>query len=168
MECPRCASTEFTRLSLLYEQGSSTFHARSGGLGLAIGTGADLVLGHARTKAEIQTRLSNKVSPPRKWSYWKTVVAGLVGLMVLEFCLGYAHTFLGYGGNIRQQLDWLGWSYLGLLVFALGLVVWYNWRVFPRRYRAWDHSFMCRRCGHVMQVARPARSQPPVAQEGRP
>jgi hypothetical protein len=169
MECPRCTSTEFTKLSLLYEQGSSTFHARSSGLGLAIGTGgADLVLGQARTKGKIQTRLSNKVSPPRKWSYWKTVVGGLIGLLVLEFILGYVHTFLGYGGNFEQQLSWIGWSYFGFLVFLLGLAVWYNSRVFPKRYHAWDRSFMCRRCGRVVEVERSAPSQPHLAQEVRP
>lgn len=160
MECPLCTSTEFTKLSLLYEQGSSTFHARSSGLGLAIGTRADLVLGQARTKGEIQTRLSNNVSPPHKWSYWKTVVAGLIGFLVLEFSLGYAHTFLGYGGNFNRQLPRLLWSYVGLLVFVLGMVVWYNSRAFPKRYRIWDRSFMCRRCGHVVEVERSAPSQP--------
>lgn len=168
MECPRCGSTEFTKLSLLYEQGSSTFHARSGGVGLAIGTGgADLVLGQARTKGEFQTKLSNRVSPPHKWSYWKTVTGGLIGLLVLEFILGYAHTFLGYGGNFRQQISWLGWSYVGFLVFVLGLVVSYNSRTFPKRYRAWDRSYICRRCGHVIQVEQPVSSQPDVAHEAR-
>jgi len=168
MECPRCTSTEFTKLSLLCDQGSSTFHARSSGLAMAIGTGAELVLGQARTKGEIQTRLSNKVSPPRKWSFWKAVFGGLIGLLVLEFSLGYAHTFFGYGGNFSHQLGWFIWSYLGLLVFVLGLIVWYNFRAFPRRYRAWDRSFMCRRCGHVIQVEGSAQSRQRVAQEGRP
>ena len=169
MECQQCGSTEFTKLSLINEQGSSTLDAHSGALGLAIGTGgADLVLGQARTKGEIQTKLSNRVSPPHKWSYWKTVVGGLIGLMVLEFMLGYAHTFLGYGGNFNQQLSWLVWSYLGLLVFVLGFVVWYNSRVFPKRHRIWDRSFMCRRCGHIMQVDRPAQRQTHLAQEVRP
>lgn len=169
MECPRCTSTEFTKLSLLYEQGSSTFHARSGGAGLAIGTGgADLVLGRARTRGEIQTKLSKRVSPPHKWSSWKVVIGGLIGLPVLEFSLGYAHTFLGYGGNFQQQLSWLGWSYFGFLFFVLGFVLWYNSLVFPRRYRAWNHSFMCRRCGHVVEVERSAPSQPHLAKEVRP
>lgn len=169
MECLQCGSTEFTKLSLIHEQGSSTLHAVSGGLGLTFGMGgADLVLGRARTRGEIQTKLSKRVSPPHKWSYWKTIVGGLIGLMVLEFALGYAHTFLGYGENFRRQLDWLAWPYIGLLGFVLGLIVWYNFQAFPRRYRAWDRSFMCRRCGHVIQVERSAQSQQPVAQEGRP
>lgn len=169
MECLRCRSTEFTKLSLVYEQGSSTLRASSGGLGLAIGTGgADLVLGRARTKGEIRTKLATRISPPHKWSYWKSVVGGLIGLMALQFALGYAHTFLGSGGNFRQQLNWLGWSYFGFLVFVLGVVLWYNSRVFPKRYRIWDCSFMCRRCGHVFQVERPAAPQPHLIQEARP
>ncbi len=169
IECPQCGSTELTKLSILYEQGLSMLRARSGGLGLAIGAGgADLFLGKARTKGEIQTRLSERVSPPRKCSYWKIVVGGLIGLMVLEFILGYTHTFLGYGGNFNRQLSWLVWSYLGLLIFVLAFVVWYNSWVFPKRHQIWDRSFMCGRCGHIIQVARPAQRQTHLVQEARP
>ena len=168
MECLQCGSTDLTKLSLVYEQGSSTLHARSDGLGLAIWTGgANLVLRRARTKGEIETILSKRVSPPHKWSYWKTVVGGLIGLMVLEFTLGYAHTFLGFGGNFNRQLPWLLWSYLCLLVFVLSMVVWYNSLVFPEQYRIWDRSFMCRRCGHVIQVELITPSQPHLIQGAR-
>jgi hypothetical protein len=88
IECPKCNSTEFTKLSLIHAQGFSDVEARSRGCGLLFGSGgADLAFGSFRTKGEIQTRLSQRVSPRHKWSYWKIVVGGLIGLLILEFIL---------------------------------------------------------------------------------
>ncbi len=120
--------------------------------------GADLGFGKFRTTGEIQTRLSQKVSPPRKWSYWKTIFWGLIGLLVLEFMLGYVDTLLQEGVNFNQQLAWFGYGYLGTVAFILCLAFRYNFGVFPKRYRLWDRSFMCRRRGHVFQLPEMADS----------
>src|SRR5579875_3444304 len=115
IECPTCGSTEFTKLSLVYAEGFSDLNASSRGWGLIVGSGgADLGFGNVRTKGQIQTRLSQRVSPPRKWSYWKILVGGLIGMLVLEFILGYIDTFLRTGGNFNQQLAWFGYAWLGL------------------------------------------------------
>ncbi|MGH9440281.1 MAG: hypothetical protein ACRD22_21035 [Terriglobia bacterium] len=157
IECPKCGSTEFTKLSLIYAEGFSKLEARSRGWGLIVGSdGADLAFGKFRTKGQIQTKLSQKLSPPRKWSYWKIAFGGLVGLLVLEFILGYVDTFLRVGGNFNQQLAWLGYSYIGAVAFILCLAFRYNFGVFPRRYHLWDRSFMCRRCGHILELLQPA------------
>lgn len=43
--------------------------------------------------------------------------------------------------------------------YAVGLVflwwfIWrYNHRVIPKQRKCWDRSFMCQRCGHIMQSA---------------
>lgn len=153
IECPKCNSTEFTKLSLIYASGFSNLEARSRGWGLLFGNGgADVALGSFRTKGEIQTRLSQRVSPPHKWSYWKIMVGGLIGLLIFEFILGNVDTFLRMGGNFNQQLAWLGYSYLGVVASALCVAFWYNHSVIPKRHRVWDRSFMCRRCGHVLQM----------------
>ncbi|HEV2500729.1 MAG TPA: hypothetical protein VGY31_14220 [Terriglobia bacterium] len=157
VECPQCGSNEFTKLSLVYAQGFSNLEARSRGWGLIFGSGgADLGFGKFRTKGEIQTRLSQNVSPPRKWSCWKILFWGLIGLMVLEFILGYADSFLRIGGNFNQQLAWFGYSYLGVVAFILCLAFRYNFSVFPRRFRFWNRSFMCRRCGHILRLPTPS------------
>jgi hypothetical protein len=156
VECPECGSTQFTKLSLVYAQGFSELKARSRGWGLVFGSGgADLALGSVRTKGEIQTRLSQSVSPPRKWSYGKIVFGGLTGLLVLEFILGYVDTFLHTGGNFNDQFAWFGYGYLGAIVLILFLAFRYNFVVFPRRRRIWSRSFMCRSCGHIAQFDRP-------------
>jgi hypothetical protein len=157
IECPKCNSTEFTKLSLIHAQGFSDVEARSRGSGLLFGSGgADLAFGSFTTKGEIQTRLSQRVSPPDKWSYWKIVVGGLIGLLILEFILGYVDTLLRIGGNFSQQLAWFGYGYLGVVALILTLAFRYNFAVFPKRHRIWNCSFMCRSCGHIAQLRPPS------------
>lgn len=148
---------EFKRLSLVHAEGFSNLEARSRGWGLLFGSGgADLGFGKFRTKGQIQTKLSQKISPPRKWSYWKIVFGGLVGLLVLEFILGYVDTFLRLGGNFNCQLAWFGYAWLGIVVLILCLAARHNLGFCPRRYRLWERSFMCRSCGQIVQFSRSA------------
>lgn len=155
IECPECGSTELKRLSLVYAEGLSDLNARSRGWGLIIGSsGADLGFGKFKTKGEIQTRLSQKVSPPCKWSYWKIVFGGLIGLTILEFIFGYVDTFLRTGGNFNQQIAWLSYAWLGIVALILCFAARHNLGIYSRRYRLWDRSFMCRACGHIAQLNR--------------
>lgn len=152
IECPQCGSTEFTKVSLIYAEGFSDLEARSRGWGLLIGSGgADLGFGKFRTKGEIQTKLSQRVSPPHKWSYSKILFGGLIGLLVLEFFLGYINTFLRIGGNFNQQLGWFGYAWLGSVTFVLCIAFRHNVWTVPKRRRLWSRSFMCHRCGHILQ-----------------
>jgi hypothetical protein len=156
VECPKCGSMEFTKVSMVYAEGISNLEARSRGWGLLFGSGgADLGFGSFRTRGEVQTRLSQKLSPPRKWYYWKIVFGGLIGLLVLEFILGYVDTFLRAGGDFNHQLAWFGYGYLGVLALVVVLAFRYNIAVFPKRHRVWDRSFMCRSCGHIAQISPP-------------
>lgn len=172
IECTRCGSKELKQLSLIYTEGLSDLNARSRGWGLLVGSGgADLGFGKFRTKGQIQTKLSQKVSPPRKWSYLKIALAGLIGLLILEFILGYVDTFLHTGGNFNQQVAVFGYTWLGLVAFILCVTFRHNIWTVPKRYRLWDQSFMCRRCGHILQLpethdsARQALSRPVEPQE---
>lgn len=163
IECPQCGSIEFKKLSLVYAEGFSDLNASSRGWGLFVGSGqAGLGFGCFRTKGEIQSRLSQKVSPLRKWSYWKIAFGGLIGLLILEFILGYIDTFLRVGGDFNQQLAWLGYAWLGLVALVLCFAVRHNLGVYPRRYRLWDRSFMCRSCGHISQLPVPTKLSSPA------
>jgi hypothetical protein len=42
-------------------------------------------------------------------------------------------------------------AYIGALVFLWWLIWRYNNRVFQDRRKRWDGSFMCRRCGRILQ-----------------
>ncbi len=143
---------EFRKLSLMYAEGVSDLKARSRGWGVLVGSGvADVGFGKFTTKGEIQSRLSQKVSPPHKWSYWKIIFGCLVGLLVLEFILGYVDTVLRSGANFSQQLAWFGYGWLATIAFILFLAFRHNIWTVPNRRRLWDRSFMCHRCGHIVQ-----------------
>lgn len=138
-------------------------NASSRGWNILVGSGgADLGFGNVRTKGQIQTRLSQRASPPRKWPYRKIALAGLIGMLILEFILGYVDTFLRTGGNFNHQLAWFGYAWLGLVVLIFSLAVRHNLGLYPRRHRLWDCSFMCRACGHIVQLDRTSDPRGPA------
>ena len=86
MECSVCQSTNLVKVSLAYEQGLSEYKGRSRSHGLSLGTGGlGLWGGRAKTTGTFQTRLSARLSPPTKRSYWKTFKWWLAGLFILWF-----------------------------------------------------------------------------------
>jgi hypothetical protein len=165
MQCPQCGSAEFRKLSLVYAEGVSKFKAHSRGWGNLFGSGgASLLFGRFKTKGEIQTSLSRNASPPRKCSYWRIIVWGLIGLPVLDFALGITSNRLPFAGDFVRQVTWFGLSYLAVLALILAFACSKNFWEFPKRHRLWDRSFICRSCGRVLQLpqASDASSQPLV------
>ena len=87
MECSVCKSTNLVKVSLAYEQGLSEYKGRSRSHGLSLGTGGlGLWGGRAKTTGTFQTRLSARLSPPTKWSYWKTSKWWLAGILACGSC----------------------------------------------------------------------------------
>jgi hypothetical protein len=170
MQCPQCGSTEFRKLSLVYAEGVSKLKARSRGWSILFGSGGgSLLFGRFKTKGEIQTSLSRNASPPHKWSYWRIIVWGLIGLPVLDFALGITSNQLPFAGNFVRQVTWFGLSYLAVLALVLVLACWENLWVFPKQYRHWDRSFMCRSCGHVSELpSANGRSEQGLVREVQP
>jgi hypothetical protein len=159
MECSVCQSTNLVKVSLAYEQGLSEYKGRSRSHGLSLGTGGlGLWGGRGKTRGAFQTRLSARLSPPGKRSYWKTFKCWLAGLIVLWFVeiavLENAHNAKEISRAFSYGMD----AYAAALVI-LWLLIWrYNHRVFPSQRKRWDDSFMCRRCGETMEI--PARRSP--------
>ncbi len=139
-----------------------SLNARSRGWDLIVGSsGAELGFGKFGTTGEVQPRLSQKVSPPRKWSYCKIVFGGLIGLLVLEFILGCLDSFLRIGANFNQQFAWFGNVWLGLVAFILCVTFRHNVWTVPKRRCLWERSFVCRRCGHVVEGHPPGGRESP-------
>ena len=160
MECSVCQSTNLVKVSLAYEQGLSEYKGGSRSHGLSLGTGGlGLWGGRAKTTGTFQTRLSARLSPPSKWSYWKTLKWWLVGLIILWFVviavLENSHNAKEISRAFSYGID----AYATALVILWSLIWRYNHRVFPKQHKRWDNSFMCRRCGET--VAIPARRTPP-------
>jgi hypothetical protein len=155
MECSVCHSTNLVKVSLAYEQGLSDYQGQSRSRGLFAGTGGlGLWGGRTTSTGTSQTRLSARLSPPTKWSYWTTLKVWFAGLLVLWFvgiALTPANTYKAK--EFIHEFTWAVDAYMGALVF-FGWLVWrYNRRVFPVRRRSWDRSFLCRRCGEIAQHA---------------
>ena len=153
MECSVCHSTNLVKVSLAYEQGLSEHQGESRSRGLFAGTrGLGLWGGRTTSTGTSQTRLSARLSPPTKWSYWTTLKVWLAGLIILCFVGGAltpANTFKAK--EFIREFSWALDVYAGALVFW-GAIVWgYNRRASPVQQLRWERSFMCRRCGHVIQ-----------------
>lgn len=154
MECSVCQLTNLVKVSLAYEQGLSELQSqsRAGGLSLAT-SGIGFWSGRARTKGTIQTRLSARLCPPTKMSYWKTTVWWFLGFLALWFVAialmpENAHKAKDFSRECARIAD----LYAGALVFLWWFIWRYNHRVFPVQLKRWDHSFICQCCGETIQV----------------
>ena len=86
MQCSVCQSTNLVKVSLAYEQGLSDLQCRSRCAAFPWQqTGWAYGAARSRTNGTIQTRLSARLSPPTKMSYWKTSVWWFLGLLALWF-----------------------------------------------------------------------------------
>ena len=152
MECSVCHSTNLVKLSLAFEQGLSDYQGQSRSRGLFAGTGGLGLWGGRTTSAGTsQTRLSARLSPPTKWSYWTMLKVWFAGLIVVWFVAIALTPANAYKAKeFTRELTWAIDAYVAALVF-LGWLVWrYNRRIFPAKRRNWDHSFLCRRCGNTL------------------
>ena len=73
--CPKCNSTDLTKVSLAYQE-DFTAQTPVSCLSAALvgGNGPDLVVGRATTQASHQSALSKQLRPPAKWSYLKVIL----------------------------------------------------------------------------------------------
>ncbi|MGH9401511.1 MAG: hypothetical protein ACRD2P_05320 [Terriglobia bacterium] len=84
---------------------------------------------------------------------------GLVGFPCIEFVFESLNATLsraGLLGQFNMDLAWLIYGYLTLMTLLLLLTFWYNYGIFPAHRRVWESSFMCRRCGHILQLPEPS------------
>jgi len=143
------------KLSLVYAAGISGVAARSRGRGIALAeNGIALSFSGAETKGTFQTQLSRIASPPHKKRYRQFVLGWILGFAFS----GYIVLLLksaepSHAAHLHQQFAWFSWIYCGFLVGRLWALWRYNHRSYPQRYREWDRSFMCRRCGKIVQNA---------------
>jgi preprotein translocase subunit Sss1 len=154
MQCPNCKSEALIKLSLVHSAGLSEIETHSRGRGLILGNnGVALGFGNFKTTGTSQTRLSKLANPPRKKPYLMVIFGWLLGLLILGWLLGYATT-ISHAPEARfeQQFRWILYGFSSLAAIAL-VVTWrYNHRVFPRRLRFWNRSFICRHCGEIFQT----------------
>jgi hypothetical protein len=150
MQCPQCRSAELIKLSLIYAHGFSEGESQSRFWGFSFRCPA-FGFGRAKTHSHLQSKLSLAMSPPGKMSYWKVIKWGLLVSLVVWWVLFNLTGAPGGPRTLAHDFPVIACANGGLLVFFLWVVWRYNRLVFPGRYANWDSSFMCTRCGHVVQ-----------------
>jgi len=161
LRCPKCNSTDsqegFPRPpeGLFRSEGRTRLHAVVAGSG-----GPDLVVGRATTRGTNQSALSEKLTPPVKWSYLK-----VIGWSVLVFfCVGwlvfYINTVTTNATKVSSAPLTLFALISGAIFVLLLLLVWkHNRSTYQRQYAEWDRSFICLRCGAVAEQSGHSRER---------
>jgi hypothetical protein len=146
LRCPNCGSTDLKKISLVYEDGLSRIKAKSRLRGLFFGDdGPSVFVGTAATNGISQTRLSERLRPPQKWSYLKLVLwTGLVAIVSLVACV---HMVMSSSSAVSSVPFVMG-GVVGLVAFvAASIGIWrHNQWVYPRQLAEWNGLFLCQRC----------------------
>lgn len=141
MICKNCNSENTQKLSLIYENGTNNISTESKTIGAGLGTG--FVIGGASTKTSgtSQSILAEKVSPPKKNSYFLASFIIILGLIFLT----NVHEF-----NIKDSIFGL----IAIFLLGFGINVFkvnyrYNSKTFPKKYLEWTKFWHCNKCGNI-------------------
>ena len=139
-QCDQCGTTNIVAAPLLYEQGTRSY---SGPFHSGIS----------------QSHSAQAAAPPNPRGYGRplllwgipiyfTFFLGLVGLSgILEHPRSIATS-----GNIVAGLLILGVACIGGMLLKFRKIARYNREVYPRLYRNWEHTYICRRCGRSLLI----------------
>jgi hypothetical protein len=149
IRCPRCNSTDLKKVSLAYEEGLFRTEAKMRMRAAVVGgSGTDLVVGRASTRASHQSALSKKLKPPVKWSYRKLIFCSALVFLCGGWLVFYINTVTTSASTV-SSLALTVYAAIAAVIFAsvLALVVRHNLLVYPKQFADWDRSFICQRCG---------------------
>jgi hypothetical protein len=135
MICPSCNSSDMKRVSLIHAAGS--YQSRGRIRGFLLGDSDGLLFG--RYRGTNQSRLSEMVRPPMKFPYATPAILWLVGFFSLMAFVGR--------GKLSFAMGLASAAYILLLPTLVVSVFVYNLFFYPKKYRAWDGTLMCQRCG---------------------
>ena len=139
MICPNCQSSDLRNVSLAHAAG--LYKSRGRIRGFLLGNTDGLLSGKYRGSS--QSRLSAMVGPPRKLPYATPLILWLVGFFPLMAFVGR--------GKLSWPVGLLAMAYLVLLpALPIGAFV-YNFFVYPKKHRRWEGTFMCQRCGLLIE-----------------
>ena len=115
-------------------------------------TGPDFVIGKATTRAFHQSVLSQQLSPPVKWSYRKLILWWALMFVSIGWIIFYINTIAGNSSAVLSP-PLIRFSRLSAAMFLLLLALFWrhNQSTYKRRYRQWERSFLCQRCGTLTE-----------------
>ena len=144
-KCPNCHSGDVRRVSLIHAAGVYESSGRVRGWFAGV---ADGILFGTYT-GKNQSRLSKMVRPPAKFPCAAPAILWLVGFFPLMAFVGR--------GKLSFAMGLASAAYILLLPTLVVSAVVYNFFVYPQKYRTWDGTFMCQRCGAFINT--PGSSQ---------
>jgi hypothetical protein len=153
LRCPKCNSTDLKKVSLAYQEGLYGSHAHTRlSAALVGGNGPDLVVGRATTHTSHQSALSKRLSPPAKWSYLKVGSWSILVFLCVGWLVFYINTVTTNSSTVSSPPLTL-FALISGAIFAL--LLFFAWRhnhsIYQKQYAQWDKSFICERCGTVLQ-----------------
>ena len=153
LRCPKCNGTDLKKVSMAYQEGLYRGEGH-GRLRAAIvgGSGPDLVVGRASTRALHQSELSKQLGPPVKWSYRKVIGWSVLAFLCLAWLVFYAdRVTTNAKAVISATLVPLG-VIAGVVLAGVFFLSWrHNHSTYQREYAEWNRSFICQRCGAMSQ-----------------
>jgi hypothetical protein len=153
LRCPKCNSTDLKKVSLAYQEGLYGSHARTRlSAALVGGNGPDLVVGRATTQTSHQSALSKRLSPPAKWSYLKVGSWSILAFLCVGWLVFYINTVTTNSSTVSSPPLTLFVLISGAIFALLLFFAWrHNHSIYQTQYAQWDKSFICERCGTVLQ-----------------
>lgn len=127
--CPKCGSDNIQSCQVIYQNGTISHSYTS--------TNGDNTV---NTSGVESTSLAQSVAPPaQKETHWgKMIVIGAFAVF-----------------SVLDGILWLA-AILGLIAAGFFQTSQeaneYNEKQWPKEYKAWQHSYLCHRCGHYFQL----------------
>src|SRR6516164_8732505 len=116
------------------------------------GSGADLIVGRASTRASHQSALSKRLNPPVKWSYRKLIFWSVLVFLCGAWLVFYVNSITKNASTVSSP-TLMAYAVIAAVIFAFpfAVVVRRNVSVYPKRFTKWDRSYICQRCGTVSE-----------------
>ena len=153
LRCPKCNSTDLKRVSLAHEEGLFQNESRTRLRTVVVGGGGpDLVVGRATTRGTEKSVLSEKLTPPAKWSYLKVIGWSVLVFLFAGWLVFYVNTVTTNATTVSSAPLTFFALISGAIFAPLLFLVWrHNHSSYQTQYARWDKSFICERCGTVSQ-----------------
>ena len=147
LRCPHCDGRDLRKVSFAYEQGLSHTVTKTRFWGF---WSDDLAIGNAATESVHESKLSVRLRPPVKWSYWRVIARA--ALLSLALLIAYIHGVM-WSSAPASSVGVVGYLALAPMVVLVCLfLVWrHNSGSYPVQLDRWNCSYVCRRCGAVSE-----------------
>ena len=140
-QCDQCGATNIVAASVIYSQGTHSFSGR-----FSAGT--------------TQSSSARAAAPPRARGYFRPFLCWGAAAFIL-----FLWTIVGLSSILQHPTTsalrpqtvalflFIGIACFVAMVHGFRKVALYNREVYPRLYRDWEHTYVCKRCGRFQQIS---------------